>query len=148
MTALEVLSALSNIATAIGVGVAAWQLFTTRQQAATTFEDSLANKYRTLIERISVEALFGEELSPQKQMDLLPHFYQYFDFCNEQVFLHKNGRISAETWENWEDGIKSNLDRPAFAAAWNYIAAHALNDFDDLRALCPPVASASPTDDN
>lgn len=146
MTALEVLSALSNVATAIGVGVAAWQLFTTRQQAATTFEDSLTNQYRTLIERIPVEALFGEKLHHQAQAELLPHLYRYFDLCNEQVFLYKKGRISAQTWENWKDGITGNLARPAFAAAWAQVAARATSDFDHLRALCPPIAAVAPAD--
>jgi len=146
MTTLEILSALSNVATAIGVGVAAWQLFTTRQQAATTFEDSLTNQYRTLIERIPVEALFGEALNHQTQTDLLPHFYRYFDLCNEQAFLHKKGRISAQTWENWKDGITNNLERPAFATAWVQVAARASSDFNYLRALCPPIALASPSD--
>jgi hypothetical protein len=139
MTTLEFFGALSNIATAIGVGFAAWQLFTTRKQAATTFEDSLTNQYRTLIERIPVAALFGEKLDPQKQADLLSHFYRYFDLCNEQAFLHKEGRISDETWKNWKDGIISNLGRPAFADAWAQIAARAPGDFDHLRSLCPPL---------
>ena len=67
MTHLETLGALSSIATAVGVGVAARQLFTTRQLAATTFEDLLTNQYRELIERLPVEALFGERLNPQTQ---------------------------------------------------------------------------------
>lgn len=144
MTTPEVLNELSNVATAIGVAVAAWQLFTTRQQAATAFEDSLTNQYRTLIERIPVEALFGEDIPEQKRTELLPHFYRYFDLCNEQVFLQKKGRVSAETWENWKDGITSNMSRPAFARAWAHVAERASGDFEHLRALCPP-ASFEPT---
>lgn len=144
MTTLEVLSALSNIATASGVAVAAWQLFTTRQQAATAFEDSLTNQYRMLIARIPVEALFGEDIPEKKQTELLPHFYRYFDLCNEQAFLQKKGRISAETWENWKDGITGNMSRPAFARAWAQVAKRASGDFEHLRALCPP-APVTPT---
>jgi hypothetical protein len=138
MTTLEVLSALSNVATAIGVGVAAWQLFTTRQQAATTFEDSLTSQYRSLIERLPVEVLFGEPLNPQTQTDLLSHFYRYFDLCNEQAFLRKKGRISDQTWENWKDGITTNMNRPAFAVAWAEVASRAQEDFEHLRVVCPP----------
>lgn len=146
MTLLELLSALSNAATAIGVAVAAWQLFTTRQQAATTFEDSLTSQYRSLIERIPIEALFGETLPSQTQDDLLPYFYRYFDLCNEQAFLHKKGRVADQTWENWKDGIISNLARPAFATAWAQVAVRASSDFDHLRALCPPISADSPED--
>ena len=139
MTNLELLSALSNFATAAGVAVAASQLFFTRRQAATTFEDSLTHQYRSLIERIPVEALFGEKLLPQTQADLLPHFYRYFDLCNEQAFLRKKKRISNGTWANWRDGITGNMERPAFAQAWAEVAHRAQQDFEHLRELCPPI---------
>ncbi|WP_144007168.1 hypothetical protein, partial [Pelomonas sp. KK5] len=138
MTFLESLSALSSVATAVGVAVAAQQLFITREQATTSFEDTLTSQYRTLIERIPVEALFGEPLPPDSQVELLPHFYRYFDLCNEQAFLRQKKRITDKTWENWEDGIKSNMKRPAFAAAWQEVAYRAQGDFEHLRELCPP----------
>ena len=139
MTALDILSAAANVATAIGVGVAAWQLFFARRQATTSFEDSLTSQYRTLIERIPMQALLGEPMNAQDLQGLLPHFYRYFDLCNEQAFLHKNGRVSKETWENWKDGMLSNLQRPAFGSAWSEVARRAPNDFDHLRELCPPL---------
>ena len=71
-------------------------------------------------------------------MSLLPHFYRYFDLCNEQAFLHDRGRISKSTWANWEDGIRTNMRRPAFVLAWAEVAARANNDFEHLRELCPP----------
>ena len=141
MTLVEVLSALASIATAIGVAVAAYQLFVARRQALTSFEDSMAGQYRVVIELLPLEALFGEPVAPAKVQELLPHFYRYFDLCNEQAFLYMHGRISNKTWCNWEDGIKTNMSRPAFAAAWSEVAARAKDDFEDLRQLCPPQAS-------
>lgn len=138
MTLIEFLSALASAATAAGVAVAAYQLLMTRKQALTTFEDSLNSQYRIAIERLPLEALFGEAI-PSNEIDaLLPHFYRYFDLCNEQAFLRMSKRISERTWRNWEDGIKSNLNRPAFAAAWSEVAARANDDFEHLRNLCPP----------
>ena len=61
--------------------------------------------------------------------------YHYFDLCNEQAFLHNNGRISSKTWLFWREGIASNLARPAFARAWCEIAARANGDFSELREL-------------
>ena len=148
MTNLEILSALSNVATAIGVGVAASQLFMARQQATTSFEDALTNQYRIIVERLPVEALFGEQLRPDTQIGLLPHFYRYFDLCNEQIFLRKKKRITSKTWENWVDGIKSNMRRPAFAGAWAEVARRADGDFEHLRELCPPRAAASAPNDS
>lgn len=138
MTLLEFLSAIASLATAVGVGVAAYQLLVARRQALTTFEDSLNSQYRLVIERLPLEALFGEAMAQDMIQALLPHFYRYFDLCNEQAFLHKNERVSEKTWRNWEDGIKTNMNRPAFAAAWSEVAARANDDFEHLRRLCPP----------
>lgn len=138
MSPLEVLSALSSIATAIGVAVAAYQLLITRRQATTSFEDTLNTQYRLAIERLPIEALFGEPLKGEDQSELLPHFYRYFDLCNEQAFLFSLGRVSERTWINWEEGIKGNMARPAFKAAWKEVAQRAQGDFDSLRRLCPP----------
>jgi len=139
MTALEALSAIANIATAVGVGVAAWQLLAARRQATSAFEDSLTSQYRTLTERLPLQALLGEPLSASELQPSLLHFYRYFDLCNEQAFLHKHGRISRPTWENWREGIVANMERPAFKSAWSEVARRAQGDFDHLRALCPPA---------
>lgn len=136
--ALEELSEISNVATAIGVAVAAWQLLVTRRQAVSSFEDSLTSQYRSLVKDIPLPALLGEPISEGEMEAALPHFYRYFDLCNEQVFLFHNGRISKKTWVNWEEGIRTNLYRPAFADAWAQIAARADLDFSHLRELCPP----------
>lgn len=143
MTPLEILNAVSSIATAVGVAVAASQLLASRKQAVTTFEDTLSNQYRMLVERFPVEALFGEPLNQEDQVGLLPHFYRYFDLCNEQAFLQNHGRISAGTWKNWKEGIVGNMSRPAFAAAWEIVARRAGKDFSELRALCPPSLKAN-----
>lgn len=143
MSLLEVLSALSSIATAIGVAVAAYQLLITRHQATTSFEDTLNTQYRHAIEQLPMEALFGEPLKNEHQAALLPYFYRYFDLCNEQAFLFSLGRISKKTWKNWEEGIKGNMARPAFMAAWREVAQRAQGDFDSLRRLCPPYMNPS-----
>src|SRR5215207_5910472 len=109
MTVTELINTISGVATALGVAVAAYQLLVVKKQATTTFEDSLNSQYRAAIERIPLEALFGEKLRPGDIHDLLPHFYRYFDLCNEQAFLRQHGRITTKTWKNWEEGIKSNL---------------------------------------
>ena len=41
---LEVFSAFASIATALGVAVAAWQLWLAHKQSVTSFEDSLAKE--------------------------------------------------------------------------------------------------------
>jgi hypothetical protein len=54
---LEILTAVSNVATAFAVVVAAWQLWLNRRQGVTNFEDSFAKEYRELASRLPTKAL-------------------------------------------------------------------------------------------
>jgi len=149
MSVADLLQGASNVATAIaavftafGAWAAVRQLRLLEQQSVTSFEDGLVDAYRDIAKDLPLDALLGADMTAQQVADALPAFYRYFDLCNQQVFLHKQGRIRAETWVLWKDGIVSNLRRPAFALAWAEIAAKAAGDFDELRALCPPKAGA------
>lgn len=148
MSVADLLQGASNVATAIaavftafGAWAAVRQLRLLEQQSVTSFEDGLVDEYRDIAKDLPLDALLGADMTVQQVVDALPAFYRYFDLCNQQVFLHKLGRIRAETWVLWKDGIVSNLRRPAFALAWAEIAAKAAGDFDELRTLCPPKAA-------
>ncbi len=143
MQTLEILSALSDIATAIGVGIAAYQLSITRKQNVAMFEDSLVEQYRQIASTLPLKALLGEPLTTEEHETHLQYFYRYFDLCNEQAFLYKNGRISENTWMLWEDGIRTNLHRPAFVSAWQEVSEKAADDFTELKSLCEPKASSN-----
>jgi hypothetical protein len=54
---------------------------------------------------------------------------------NEQIFLRQVGRVRKNTWQNWRDGIKSNLSRPTFHRAWEEIKARSNGSFQELRRL-------------
>lgn len=135
---LENLSAIANVATAVAVIVAAWQLVLAHRQGVTSFEDSFAREYRDLASKLPTKALLGEPLSEDEYAKHFDEMYHYFDLCNEQVFLHSVGRISDRTWTFWKDGIASNLRRPAFERAWAEIAARANEDFSELKKVFPP----------
>jgi hypothetical protein len=131
----EMVEQIGAIATAVGVLLGAWQLRRSAIQARTDFEDRVAEEYRRISQRIPVEALLGDGLSPEKQSECLAVFYQYIDLSNEQVFLRMTRRISKRTWVNWRDGIRSHLARSAFASAWQEIKVRAADNFDELRLL-------------
>jgi hypothetical protein len=135
---IEIFSAVANSATGLGVIVAGWQLWLARRQSVTAFEDSFAREYRELAAKLPTKALLGDELTKDELEQHLDEFYHYFDLCNEQAFLHKQGRISRKTWTFWRDGMKSNFDRPAFKRAWKEVGNRQKSDFSELRALFPP----------
>lgn len=137
---IEILTAISSTATALGVLLATWQLWHTYRQSVITFEDSFAREYRELAATLPVKALLGHPLSEYEHKKYFDEFYHYIDLCNQQVFLHNHGRITKATWKFWKEGIYSNLRRPAFERAWSEIAAKANNDFSELYELCPPCS--------
>src|SRR5438876_7925640 len=127
--------AIASVATAVGVFLACWQIWLTKLQARTVFEDSLAREYRDLAQRLPIGALLGETLSEAEQRNALDDFFHYIDLSNEQVFLRMKKRVSRDTWLNWRDGIRSNLSRPAFHAAWEEVRARSQGSFSELRRL-------------
>ena len=132
---LSVIGAAASVVTAVGVFFAWFQLMSTKNQAITDFEDDLAREYRELTQTIPVPAFLGKELGDADAADALPAFYRYVDLSNEQIFLRQQGRIREETWRNWVVGIKTNLARPAFRAAWEQIKQESDSDFGELRKL-------------
>lgn len=142
---LDLVQATAAVATAVGVLLAGWQLRLAKQQAITQFEDQLASQYREVARRLPVEALLGEPLEPTAQARALPDFYHYFDLSNEQAFLHQQRRIRKRTWLEWREGIAQNLQRAAFAAAWEEVSRRAPDSFNELRALVPTLKRALET---
>lgn len=129
------LQLLTSAATAVGVFFAAVQLRFTKKQAITTFEDQVSNEYRQIVKAIPVKALLGESLTDDEFYGALNDLYNYIDFTNEQIFLRQLNRIRLTTWENWQDGIKSNMSLPAFERAWQLVKNKLPNSFNELRKL-------------
>ena len=142
---LEIVSAAASVATALGIFLAAGQLYFSSRQAMTQFEDQLSGQYREIARRLPLEALLGETLSEEAHASALSDFYDYFDLSNEQAFLRRQGRVSTITWSNWLEGIQENLRRPAFARAWNEVRGRAPDSFDELRKILGPADVSAET---
>ena len=82
-----------------------------------------------------MKALLGAELAPDEMVEAEHGLYNYLDLTNEQVFLRQNNRIGPTTWIFWQDGIKSNLARPAFKKAWENFKNMDPKGFKELRQL-------------
>ena len=106
-----------------------------KDQSTTEFENELAQEYRKISREIPVKAFLGDELSECEEQKYFREFYSYIDLSNEQVFLRHEGRVSSETWENWAEGIESNLQKNAFQNAWNEIKERSEGSFSELRRL-------------
>ena len=125
----------ASIATSIGVGIVAWQIWESRKLAQTTFEDSLDQQYRSLVMQIPVDALIGKPISEDKKSDVREIIYNYLDLCNEQAYLRRKRRVSKLRWKDWGDGIKDNLCKPAFKEVWDEVKREAPSTFSSLTQL-------------
>lgn len=135
MTVLDAFTLLSSLATAVGVGFAAYQIRTGRIQSISEFEDGFAKEYREVAAKIPVRALLGEALSDDEKKKHFDELFRYFDLSNEQIFLRQNNRIRKDTWLFWCDGMSSNFHKPAFKWAWEEIEKTATKEFSDFRRM-------------
>jgi len=134
----------AKLAAAGGIFVAAWQLWRTKQQARTSFEDQLVREYRQLARKIPVAALLDQELQKDEFLEVRELIYNYIDLTNEQVFLRQIGRVSKETWQYWLDGIKSNFSRQIFDRVWTEVKAEVPESFQELRRLEKEAFASDP----
>ena len=126
---------IASIATAIGVCVAAWQIWEGRKFAKMTFEDSFNQQYRNLIFSIPVNALLGKNLSDDEKKKSRELIFNYLDLCNEQIALRKSNRIGIKRWNDWVNGIEENVQKPLFCEVWSEIKKSAPNTFTYLEKL-------------
>src|SRR6266498_1006612 len=135
MVLTDWITAIASVVTAAGIILAWWQIRLAKQQAVTQFEDGLNSQYREIARRLPIEALLGESLGDRATDECLKEFYHYIDLTNEEVFLRRRHRVSKQTWKNWVEGIKWNITRPSFEAAWNKIKERSPESFNELRRL-------------
>lgn len=135
MTFADTLSLVSSIATAVGVGIAAAQIWIGRIQGISQFEDGFAKEYRDVASKIPTRALLGAELADKEKIDCFDDLFRYYDLCNEQIFLRIHGRINRKTWEFWRDGMKCHFTKPAFKWAWIEIDSAPRAEFNEFRRL-------------
>lgn len=126
---------ISVLVTAVGVVVAAWQIWESRKLSSASFEDSFDQQYRELSYKIPVDALLGKPLESKKEAYTREAVYNYFDLCNEQIYQRSQNRISKERWQKWALGITSNLSKPFFDKVWSEVKEHNQGSFSFLERL-------------
>ncbi len=126
---------IASIATAIGVAVAARQIWESRKLSSAAFEDSFDQQYRELSYTIPVDALLGKPLDKAKETEAREAVYNYLDLCNEQIYQRSMKRVSKERWHEWSSGIASHLSRPFFKQIWDEVKLTAPGSFSFLEAL-------------
>jgi hypothetical protein len=100
---LQLAQAFATVATVIYVFLTWQQLKLLRKQATTTFEDSLTEQYRRIMENIPIEIWLGLELRALDEVRrnrCRDAIYRYIDLSNDQAFLHNKKRVTDEAWKS------------------------------------------------
>jgi hypothetical protein len=131
-TAVE---AISNRLVALGLGFTFWQLRESRKNRTMDFEDRIDREYREISKELPTVVLLKLSISDDQLNRDFKYFVIYFDLCNDENIVRKSGRINHETWLEWQDGMRQNLEFPGFAAAWKKVKIISTDRFRELRKL-------------
>jgi hypothetical protein len=134
----------TSFVTAIGVLIAAIQIWLTKRIAVSQFEDGFVKEYRSVAAKLPTRALLGEKLTEHELDGHMDEMFQYFDLCNEQIFLRQIKRIQPKTWVFWRDGMKRHFSKPAFSQAWQRIECKRLPEFEELSRMIKCKFSEDP----
>lgn len=115
--------------------VAIYQVWKNTEQSITTFEDSISKEYRDISKCILYNALIGKNLVSEEVNQASNEIYNYMDFCNEQIFLRKTGRVRKSTWNNWQEGMCTNFSLPKFESVSKEVFEELPDTFTELRRV-------------
>ncbi|WP_296211323.1 hypothetical protein [Psychrobacter sp. UBA3480] len=121
--------------TFLGLLAAIYQLRQNFLQQRTIFEDSISKEYRDIIQRIPYRALIGEEIPLSEASAVQNEVYNYMDLCNEQIYLRMSNRVSKKTWNNWQEGMKTNFELKVFNDTLNEVFEKLPSNFIELQSV-------------
>lgn len=124
--------------------VAIYQFWRNTEQSKTTFEDSISKEYRDISQNIPYNALIGKSLIGEEIKQASNEIYNYMDFCNEQIFLRKSGRVRKSTWNNWQEGMRTNFSLPIFIDVSKEVFEELPDIFTELRKVMAQNYSTDP----
>jgi len=108
--------------TAIGLW---WSIKSFKKQLRLNFFAEYTKRYQKIIlnfpESVNKKDFNINKLSKVSRDKTLRYMRAYFDLCSEEYFLWMHDDLDAETWKEWESGIKYAFTKPAFIQAWNII---------------------------
>lgn len=135
---------LAPYATLIGVIFAIYQFWRNVEQSKTSFEDSISREYRDISNNIPYNALIGKTLIGEEMTQASNVIYNYIDFCNEQIFLRRTGRVREDTWNNWQEGMSINFSLPIFLYISEEVFKELPDSFTGLKRVMSENYSTDP----
>jgi hypothetical protein len=129
----------ASVVTAVGVVVAAIGLRQVQRQRLRQFEGQFVARYWVLMDRLSLQALRGDDQEPHRDDDERV-VRAYFRLCEDELELRREGWITDATWAVWAVGIEARLQRWPFRQIWDEVTRtgqeRGTADFTCLHQFC------------
>ncbi len=94
------------------------------------FEARFVDRYESILGRLPDDVVLGRRELVDPTIAELRVFHDYYALCDEEVFYRAKGRVTLQTWRDWERGMELNLERASFNEAWKSLCS---NDQLDAR---------------
>jgi hypothetical protein len=62
-----------------------------------------------------------DELEKEIKDKTMRYMRVYFDLCSEEYFLKNKGVLDEDVWSDWQEGMISTFNKPAFKIAWKQV---------------------------
>lgn len=128
-------ASLAPYVTAFGVIIAFVQIFRSNTQQRVIFEGSINKEYRDIIQRIPYKALINEDIGLVEIDAVNNEIYNYMDLCNEQVYLRISNRVCKKTWNNWQEGMRTNFELKTFNDTLTEVFEKLPSNFNELQRV-------------
>ncbi len=95
------------------------------EQIKHDFFAEYTKRYQEIIlhfpENINENKFSYEKLEKEVKDRTMRYMRVYFDLCSEEYFLHKKGVLDEDVWKEWQEGMISAFNKPAFKIAWKQV---------------------------
>jgi hypothetical protein len=122
----------SSFATAVGLFLAVIGLRQVQRQRLRQFEALFVSRYWTLMDRLSLQAMRGDEHEPHRDEDERV-VRAYLQLCEDELDLRSQGCFTDSTWAVWADGMQVQLQRWPFSQIWHRVEKDETGTFEMLR---------------
>ena len=110
-----VIADIASLCTSVGVLIAIYQLFLSRQQARAVFEQSFVDRFWS-IEDDRLRRVEPDEVNRRR----------YLRLCEDQYEHARMKQLSGRTWDIWHEGIQAGVgDSVEHAGEWTKLCARA-----------------------
>jgi hypothetical protein len=138
-----VLADIALIVTAVGVVAAVFGLRQSNRERLRQFEAMYVQRYWTILDQLSLNALAGSARDPVNEADLKA-VRAYLFLCEDELEMRGRGYIADTTYKIWAEAAVAQLHQPMFQAVWEQVVTESTFPYKHLQALFSQPDSYDP----